>query len=68
MNHTFVIRNDGDEPLKLELRDFVDCVQTQRAPVVSGESAQKALELAIEISRQVQAATETIRQESRPIL
>jgi predicted dehydrogenase len=42
-----------EEPLKLELEHFVDCVQAQRAPEVSGESAKKALDLAFEITRQI---------------
>lgn len=41
-----------DEPLKLELRHFVECVVARRAPVVSGASAKLALDLAIEITRQ----------------
>jgi predicted dehydrogenase len=45
-----------DEPLKLELEHFVQCVQAQRTPMVSGESAKRALDLALEITRQVQAA------------
>lgn len=42
-----------EEPLKLELRSFVDCVQARRTPVVSGEQAKQALDLAFEITRQV---------------
>ncbi len=43
-----------DEPLKLELQSFVDCVREKNTPVVSGESAKRALDLAFEITRQVQ--------------
>lgn len=43
-----------EEPLKLELQSFVDCVRQSQAPVVSGESAKRALDLAFEITRQVQ--------------
>jgi predicted dehydrogenase len=43
-----------DEPLKLELQDFVDCVREHHAPLVSGESAKRALDLAFEITRQIQ--------------
>jgi predicted dehydrogenase len=43
-----------DEPLKLELQDFVNCVREKHAPIVSGESAKRALDLAFEITRQVQ--------------
>jgi len=39
-----------EEPLKLELAAFLDCVQTRRAPLVSGEDGLRALELAIRIN------------------
>jgi predicted dehydrogenase len=45
-----------EEPLKLELQHFVECVRAHRTPVVSGESAKRALDLAFEITRQIQAA------------
>ena len=44
-----------DEPLKLELEHFVECVRAQQTPLVSGESAKRALDLAFEITRQIQA-------------
>jgi predicted dehydrogenase len=44
------------EPLKLELQSFVQCVRAHRTPVVSGESAKRALDLAFEITRQIQTA------------
>src|SRR5215475_3575495 len=44
------------EPLRLELQSFVDCVQARQTPVVSGESARQALDVAFEITRQIQAA------------
>jgi predicted dehydrogenase len=34
------------EPLKIELAAFADCVRTRRAPAVSGEAGLRALELA----------------------
>lgn len=43
-----------DEPLKLELQHFVECVREKQTPMVSGESAKQALDLAFEITRQVQ--------------
>jgi predicted dehydrogenase len=43
-----------EEPLKLELQHFVSCVREQQTPLVSGESAKRALDLAFEITRQVQ--------------
>jgi predicted dehydrogenase len=45
-----------EEPLKLELQHFVQCVGAHRTPMVSGESAKRALDLAFEITRQIQAA------------
>lgn len=43
-----------EEPLKLELQHFVECVREKQTPLVSGESAKQALDLAFEITRQVQ--------------
>ncbi len=43
-----------DEPRKLELQSFVNCVREKQTPVVSGESAKRALDLAFEITRQIQ--------------
>jgi predicted dehydrogenase len=42
------------EPLKSELQSFIDCVRARQSPVVSGESAKQALDLAFEITRQIQ--------------
>lgn len=44
-----------DEPLKLELQSFVECVEARHAPVVSGEAAKLALDVAFEITAQIQA-------------
>ncbi|MEO6182347.1 MAG: Gfo/Idh/MocA family oxidoreductase [Verrucomicrobiota bacterium] len=49
---------EKDEPLKLELQHFVECVQAQQTPKVSGESAKHALDLAFEITRQIQQSNE----------
>lgn len=51
---------EKDEPLKLELQSFIDCVHAQQTPVVSGESAKRALDLAFEITRQIQASSQKI--------
>lgn len=45
-----------EEPLRLELRDFVRCVQARKTPKVSGASAKDALDLAFEITRQIEAS------------
>ena len=42
------------QPLKLELESFIECVQARGRPVVSGESGKRALDLAVEITEQVQ--------------
>jgi len=52
-----------EEPLKLELQHFVNCVQAQQTPLVSGESARRALDLALEITRQVQTASSGVKLE-----
>ena len=44
-----------EEPLKVELESFVRCVTGKQAPLVSGESARQAIELALEIAGQIQA-------------
>ena len=43
-----------EEPLKLELEHFIECVREKQTPLVSGESAKRALDLAFEITRQIQ--------------
>jgi predicted dehydrogenase len=48
-----------DEPLKLELQHFVNCVREKQTPMVSGESAKQALDLAFEITRQIQQSNGT---------
>ena len=49
-----------DEPLKLELQHFVDCVRARHTPKVSGESARQALDLAFEITRRIQEQDQSI--------
>jgi predicted dehydrogenase len=47
---------EKEEPLKLELQDFIRCVQARLTPKVSGAVAKRSLDLAFEITRQIQAA------------
>lgn len=42
-----------EEPLLLELRSFLQCVQRRDRPVVSAEHAAEALKLAVAITRQI---------------
>jgi predicted dehydrogenase len=44
-----------EEPLKLELKHFVECVRAHRTPMVSGEAGKRALDLALEITRLIHA-------------
>jgi predicted dehydrogenase len=50
---------EKEEPLKLELQDFIRCVQDHLTPKVSGAAAKRSLDLAFEITRQIQAANRT---------
>jgi len=43
-----------EEPLKLELQNFVESVRHRRAPLVTGEAGKQALEVAMEITERVQ--------------
>ena len=47
---------EKEEPLKLELQSFIDCVQAHQTPIVSGEAGKRALDLALEITRQINAS------------
>jgi UDP-N-acetylglucosamine 3-dehydrogenase len=38
---------EKEEPLKLELLHFIDCVQNDKKPRVSGEDGKHALEVAL---------------------
>jgi predicted dehydrogenase len=44
------------EPLRLELESFIACVKARSAPVVSGVAGKLALDLALEITRQIHAS------------
>jgi predicted dehydrogenase len=46
-----------DEPLRLELVDFIDAIRTKRSPTVDGEAGRKALELATRVARAIEQET-----------
>jgi predicted dehydrogenase len=48
---------DVEEPLKLELADFVDAIARRRQPRVTGDAGRRALALAQEIADKMAAAT-----------
>ncbi|MCD6309456.1 MAG: gfo/Idh/MocA family oxidoreductase, partial [Candidatus Eremiobacteraeota bacterium] len=43
-----------EEPLRLELLHFIDCITTHKSPIVSGEDGKKALDLALQIVNRMQ--------------
>ena len=47
------IKVEKDEPLKLELSAFVECVRSAASPRVDGRQAAVALELAMRITEQI---------------
>jgi predicted dehydrogenase len=51
---------EKDEPLKRELAAFVECARHGRQPKVSGYEGAAALELAVEITRRIEAHAATI--------
>ena len=50
---------EREEPLKQQLASFIECAATGRAPKVSGFEATAALELAVEITKRIDAARKT---------
>jgi predicted dehydrogenase len=44
---------ERDEPLKLELQHFIESIRLHREPLVTGEAAKQALEVAMEITEQI---------------
>jgi predicted dehydrogenase len=46
---------EKDEPLKLELAAFVECVREKRSPKVGGAEGSTALEVAMQITEQIRA-------------
>jgi predicted dehydrogenase len=47
------IKVEKDEPLKLELSAFVNCVRERQAPRVDGRQAADALAVAMQITEQI---------------
>jgi predicted dehydrogenase len=47
------IHVEKHEPLKEELRDFIDCIANRRRPLVSSEDGRNALEIAMEIGKRI---------------
>lgn len=41
------------EPLKVELKSFIECVRTRRKPVVSGYEGRQALQVALDILKKI---------------
>jgi predicted dehydrogenase len=47
------IRIKKKDPLKVELRSFIDCVRNNKKPVVSGEEGRQALRVALDILKKI---------------
>ena len=43
-----------EEPLRAQLRHFLECVQARRPPAMGGEEARRALELALGIVKAIE--------------
>jgi predicted dehydrogenase len=54
-------RLQREEPLRAELNHFIDCVRNGRTPDVTGEHGLNALELAVEISKQIRDKVDAYR-------
>lgn len=52
---------ERDEPLKLELKSFIDCVAASGNPVVGGSQAALALDVAMQITEQIWAHTARLK-------
>jgi predicted dehydrogenase len=50
-----------EEPLRLELASFVECVRNKDKPVVSGEQGSAALEVAMRITNQIKQGLQSSR-------
>lgn len=48
------VKVEKDEPLKLELASFIDCVEKGEQPKVSGQHGTAALDIAMEITRLIE--------------
>jgi predicted dehydrogenase len=44
---------EKDEPLKRELEHFIECVQKDQTPLITGQDALEALKVALDISQQI---------------
>src|SRR5213594_4277072 len=51
----------GDEPLRAELRHFINCVNGEEQPLVSGEDGRQALEVAHRLLQQMSTVAPPVR-------
>jgi len=51
---------EKDEPLRLELESFFDCVETRAAPRVGGRDACRALEVALAIASRIEEHSQIV--------
>ena len=51
---------EKDEPLRLELESFFECVETRAAPLVGGHDACRALEVALAIAEKMEEHSQVV--------
>jgi predicted dehydrogenase len=52
---------EKQEPLKLELASFIECVRTRRPPLVSGDDAMRALQVSLDILGKIEEHGAVVR-------
>lgn len=52
---------EKQEPLRLELESFIECVRLRKQPVVSADDATRALEVALAVLDRIEEHTATVR-------
>jgi len=50
------IKTEKREPLKLELKSFISCIQNKTKPIVSGEEGKLALSVALDILKKIKSS------------
>lgn len=58
--HKEKIRIRKKEPLKVELRSFIDCVKNKKRPIVSGREGRQALQVALDILKKINTTSSCV--------
>ena len=51
--HKHALPIDKEEPLKKELKHFIECIRENKTPIVSGKEGQEALAIALQVTEQI---------------